>query len=349
LSRSPDRPDTTRRAAVGSKRRRWVGDALPPSRAAELGRGRAMKTAIVGTGAMGAVYAALLKKSGHEVWAIDPWREHLDAIASDGLRVSGASGSYVVDGFRVGRTPADAGPCDLWIVATKAADVDEVVREIAPLLRPDDVVMPFQNGLGAGERVTRHVPEAQVVIGIAEGFGSSIPEPGSVHHNGMRLIRIGEMGGGLTDRVQLIERLWRDAGFNVRAFADIDRMIWEKFVCNVSLSAPTAAFDVTVGELQANPETWAVAIGCMLEAYRLGEARGVEFSFADPVRYVTDFASTIPDASPSMRLDHLARRRSEIDVINGRVVELSREMGLAAPYNETLCAVVRAREAQFGE
>ena len=61
--------------------------------------------------------------------------------------------------------------------------------------------MPFQNGLGAGERVARQSPTSTIVIGIAEGFGSSIPEPGHVHHNGMRLIRIGEMRGGLTDRV----------------------------------------------------------------------------------------------------------------------------------------------------
>ena len=296
---------------------------------------------------MGAVYAALLKKCGHDVWAIDPWQEHLDAIASDGLRVSGASGSYVVDGFRVASRPGDAGPCDLWIIATKAADVDAVVGDIAPLLRPDDVVMPFQNGLGAGERVARHVSPDQIVIGIAEGFGSSIPEPGAVHHNGMRLIRIGEMSGGMTDRLLRIERLWRDAGFNVRAFADIDRMIWEKFLCNVTLSAPTATFDVTVGELMSNPEAWAVALNCMMEAYRLGTAKGVTFSFDDPVRYVTEFSATIPDASPSMRLDQLAGRRSEIDVINGMVVELSREIGLEAPYNETLCAVLRARESRF--
>lgn len=296
---------------------------------------------------MGSLYAALLQKAGHEVWAVDLWREHLDAIAREGLRVSGASGRYVVDGIRVGTTPADAGPCDLWIIATKAADVDDVAAGVAALLRPDDVVMAFQNGLGAGERVARHVPSDQVVIGIAEGFGSSIPEPGSVHHNGMRLIRIGEMGGGLTERVQRIERLWHEAGFNVRAFADIDRMIWEKFLCNVTLSAPTAAFDVTVGELMADPETWAVALGCTMEAYRLGLESGVTFSFDDPVRYVTEFAATIPDASPSMRLDHLAGRRSEIDVINGQVVERSRALGLAAPYNETLCAVVRAREARF--
>jgi 2-dehydropantoate 2-reductase len=141
--------------------------------------------------------------------------------------------------------------------------------------------------------------------------------------------------------------VWHDAGFNVRAFADIDRMVWEKFICNVTLSAPTAAFDVTVGDLMANPETWAVALGCTLEAHRLGISSGVEFSFDDPVAYVTEFAATIPDASPSMRLDHLARRRSEIDVINGQVVVRSHEIGLDAPYNQALCAVIRAREAHF--
>jgi 2-dehydropantoate 2-reductase len=184
-------------------------------------------------------------------------------------------------------------------------------------------------------------------VGIAEGFGASNPEPGRVHHEGMRLIRIGELRGGMSDRLRAIEQTWCDAGFNVRAFADVNLMIWEKFLCNVTLSAPCAAFDVTVGELMADPEAWSVALGCTLEAYRLGVAKGVLFTFDEPLRYVTDFAATIPKASPSMRHDHLARRPSEIDVINGQVVELSRDIGLEAPYNETLCAILRHRESLF--
>jgi 2-dehydropantoate 2-reductase len=250
-------------------------------------------------------------------------------------------------GIRGGSAPADAGPCDLWVVATKAADVEAVTAAVAPLLRPDDLVMAFQNGLGAGDRVARHVPKEQVVVGIAEGFGSSIPAPGHVHHEGMRLIRIGEHLGGLTERVQRLEGAWREAGFNVAAFGDIDRMVWEKFLCNVTLSAPTAAFDVTVGELQADPEAWAVALGCMREAHALAVLLGVELSFDDPARYVTEFAATIPDASPSMRLDHLARRPSEVDVINGAVVDLSRQHGRTAPYNQSLCAILRGRERRF--
>src|ERR1700722_11273260 len=194
-----------------------------------------MKIAIVGTGGMGSVYASHLGKAGHEVWAIDIWQEHLDAIAGSGLAVSRASGSFVVDSLRVGAPPANAGNCDVWVIATKAADVDAAAAAVAPLLRPDDVVMAFQNGLGAGERVARRVPAGHIIIGIAEGFGSFIPEPGRVHHEGMRLVRIGEMNGGLTERAQRMEQVWHDAGFNVKAFADVHRMVWEKFLCNVTL------------------------------------------------------------------------------------------------------------------
>jgi 2-dehydropantoate 2-reductase len=155
------------------------------------------------------------------------------------------------------------------------------------------------------------------------------------------------MQGGLSERVLRIEDIWRLAGFNVKAFTDVNLMIWEKFLCNVTLSAPCAAFDVTVGELMANSEAWTVALGCTMEAYRVGEAQGIRFNFEDPIRYVTEFAATIPHTNPSMRLDHLARRPSEIDVINGQVVDLSRQLGLPAPYNETLCAILRQRESAF--
>jgi 2-dehydropantoate 2-reductase len=219
-----------------------------------------MKVAVVGTGAMGSVYAGLLGRAGHEVWAIDKWQEHVGAIAASGLSVSGASGDYVVDTLHAGISPADAGACDVWVIATKAADVEVAAAAIAPLLEPDRVVMAFQNGLGAGDRVARHIPEDHILLGIAEGFGSSIPQPGHVHHEGMRMIRIGELRGGMTDRVRRIEQAWRDAGFNVTAYADVHLMIWEKFLCNVTLSAPCAAFDVTVGGLMSNPEAWGVAL-----------------------------------------------------------------------------------------
>ena len=117
-----------------------------------------MKIAIVGTGAMGSVYAGVLGRAGHEVWAIDTWQQHIDAIAGSGLAGGGSQRRLRRRGLHVGRVPADAGSCDVWVIATKAADVDAAAAAVAPLLRPGDMVMAFQNGLGAGERVPRADP-----------------------------------------------------------------------------------------------------------------------------------------------------------------------------------------------
>ena len=218
---------------------------------------------------------------------------------------------------------------------------------VASSMRPDSLVLTIQNGLGAGERIAAHMPTANVLLGVADGFGASLKGPGAAHHNAMKLIRLGEMDGGMTDRLIALESLWQAAGFNARAFPDITQLIWEKFVCNVTLSAPCTAFNVNIGGLMANDEAWQLALACAREAYQCGLAEGVNFSFEDIDRYVTDFATLMPDASPSMRLDHLAGRRSEIDAINGMVPVVGARHGIATPVNETLSALVRAIEARF--
>jgi 2-dehydropantoate 2-reductase len=106
-------------------------------------------------------------------------------------------------------------------------------------------------------------------------------------------------------------------------------------------------FNCTVGELMANPAWWEIATGCTREAYACGAAKQINFGFDDPVAYVTAFGANMPDARPSMLLDHMARRISEIDAINGMVPVLGRELGISTPYNDTLCAIVRRQEEAF--
>jgi 2-dehydropantoate 2-reductase len=301
-----------------------------------------MKIAVIGVGAMGSVYAGLLADAGHEVWAIDPWRAHLDAIENTGLRVEGASGERVVRGIRTAATPADLPPVELAIIATKASAVGEAARALAGHLNHDTLILTIQNGLGSSERIAEHMDTGNVILGVADGFGAAMKGPGHVHHNAMKLIRIGEIGGGHTRRLDALAALWRGAGFNVKAFGDINQLIWEKFLCNVTLSAPC-----TVGELMDNTDAWAVALGCMKEAHEIATRLGVAFGFDDPVAYVTAFGAQMPAARPSMLLDHMASRRSEIDAINGMVPVLGARHGVATPYNQTLSAIVRAREAAF--
>lgn len=306
-----------------------------------------MRIAIVGTGAMGSVYAALFAEGGHEVWAVDAWPEHVEAIRRHGLRLEGASGDRVVTGLHATTDLAEAGTCDLYVIATKAASVAAAARAVAPLLGPDSLVLTIQNGLGAVERAAAELPPSRLLLGVAEGFGASLRGPGHAHHNAMRLIRIGEPGGGLTPRLEALAALWREAGFEVRAFADIETLVWEKFVCNVAYSAPCAAFLCTIGEVRADPERRRVALGAAREAHAVGLARGIAFGFEDVDAHVDAFGARMPDARPSLLLDHLAGRRSEIDAINGMVPVLGAELGVPTPYNETLTAVVRARERDF--
>ena len=306
-----------------------------------------MKIAVVGAGAMGSVYAGLLASAGNEVWAIDTWREHIDAIRESGLRIEGASGERTVR-LHATTDASEPGPCDLVIIATKADGVASAAASIGPLLGDDTLVLTIQNGLGAAERICRHLPPDNVLLGVAGGFGASIRGPGHAHHNGMELIRLGELGGGITERLERIGGVWRDAGFNVRCFDDINQLVWEKFVCNVTYSGSCTVFECTIAGVQGNEHTWQVASNCAAEAYAAGVAKGVRFSFDDPVAHVREFGRKIPHSRPSMLQDYLAKRPSEIDAINGMVPVVAREVGTAAPYNEVVTAIVKAKERAIG-
>jgi 2-dehydropantoate 2-reductase len=151
----------------------------------------------------------------------------------------------------------------------------------------------------------------------------------------------------MTPRLNSIEQTWQQAGFNAKAFDDIHQLIWEKLLCNVTLSAPCTVYDCTVGELLANANHWATALACTKEAYACGLAEKIHFSFDDPIDYVTKFAEVVAKASPSMRLDHMARRASEIEFINGAIPPLGKKHNIQTPMNAKLSAEVRRMEGAF--
>ena len=296
---------------------------------------------------MGSVYAGLLAEAGNEVHVLDIWQEHIDTINEKGLRISGASGDRVVSGIVAHSSAQKIGDCDLVIIATKADGVEGAARAADALCGDDTLILTIQNGLGAGERIQAASSSPNILLGVAAGFGASMQGPGHAHHNKMQLIKVGEMSGGLTDRVEMVARVWQEAGFNVQANADINQLIWDKFVCNVTYSAPCTVFNNTIGELMSDPHAWGIAKRCAEEAFEAGCARGIRFTFEEIVPYVTAFGENMPDARPSMLLDHLDHRKSEIDAINGMVPVVAREVGTLAPYNEVVSEIIRSRELKF--
>ena len=306
-----------------------------------------MKVCVVGTGAMGSVYACFFAEAGHEVWAVDGWGAHVEAIRANGLRLEGASGNRSVTSIEAVGDVRLAGKCDLYVIATKAYHVEQAATAISSVADAEGEVITIQNGVGAADIAARMLGSDRVLIGVADGFGASVIEPGRVHHAAFNLIRVGAVGGGIPGRVERMVEIWAGAGFRAKAYCDIDQLIWEKLVCNVAFSGPCAVYGKTLGELMVEPAAWKTARGCAREAHAVGLAKGVTFSFDDPVEYATRFGLRMPGARPSMLLDHLARRRSEIDALNGTVVELGRKHGVATPNNELILAAVREIEESF--
>jgi 2-dehydropantoate 2-reductase len=305
------------------------------------------KVAIVGCGAMGSVYAALMVSAGHEVHAVTLWPDHAAAMAHDGLRVEGASGDRKVR-LHAGMSTDGIGPCNLVVIATKAFDVEAAARSALSLLGPDTVVQTIQNGLGSAERVAPIVGADRLAVGVVGGFGASLRGPGHVHHNGMEMVRFGAFAGLPRERLAASAAVWESAGFKVLLFDDLRRMVWEKLIMNVTFSGTCCLTGMTIGEVMGQEDAWRVARGCAEEAVAVARALGIRLEVGDPIEHIRGLGGRIGNARPSMLLDHLARRRSEIDVINGAIPREGAKVGVATPVNETVVALVKAREAGFG-
>jgi len=306
-----------------------------------------VKIAIVGTGAMGSVYAGLFASAGHEVWAIDRWSEHVQAMREKGLRVEGASGDRTVQ-VHATTEPRDAGPCDLVVLATKAMHVADAAASLKSLLKSETPVLSIQNGLGGPDTAASILGKDRVMVGVVGGFGASMRAPGHAHHNGWELVRLGEFGGPITPRLKKVEELWRGAGFRVKVFDDIDQLVWEKLLCNCAYSGPCAIAECTIVGVLNDPDLSRVSAACATEGFEVARRKNIRLGFDDPVAYVRDFGSKIPNARPSVLLDLLSRKKSEIEVINGSIPRVGAEMGLQAPANATLTALVLAKERQLG-
>jgi 2-dehydropantoate 2-reductase len=297
-----------------------------------------MRIAVVGAGAMGSVYAGLLAAARHEVWAVDVNVEHVDAIRARGLRVEGASGDRTVS-IPATTSPDDVGEVELVVIATKAMDAQQAARSARPLIGADTTVLTIQNGIGAADTVAEVTGEERLMVGVAGGFGASVVAPGHVHHHGFELLRLGEREGPVTARTKRIADAWRQAHFNVRTYDDIDQLLWEKLICNACFSGPCGVLEIH------NPPAWSIASRCAEEALQVARARGVPVDIEDCASYVREYGLAIAEARPSVLLDLLAGRPSEIDWINGAIPRQGHDVGVPAPTNQLITTLVLAKAA----
>jgi 2-dehydropantoate 2-reductase len=298
---------------------------------------------------MGCLFGGELAEHGLEVTLIDVWQEHVDAIGRDGLRIVGHRGDRSV-AVSATTDPGVCGAVDVVLVHCKAASTVAAVSAArdAGLFGGDTVAISFQNGLGNEETIAG-VIGADRVLGGVTAQGASIEGPGCIRSYADLPSQIGEMGGGVSERVSAIADAFSEHGLHTIASADIRRDIWQKLMVNVSVSAMSGITNLTIGDAVAIPELKALCYGAVAEAVPVARADGVALTHEES-RKTLDLiigpGGTGGNKS-SLCVDILNRRPTEVDVINGAVVARGVRFGIDTPINATLVALVKGIESHY--
>ncbi len=295
---------------------------------------RFRKIIVLGAGAVGSSYGALLSKE-NEVTLVGN-RAHVDAINSKGLLVEGdVKGRFSVRAATViGEIPLGS----LIILTTKAQDASRAVNEIKPLLKEDTVIFALQNGLKIKQVIRRSVgSRIEVVRGLVL-LAAEFLEPGKIRlWNGRTIVERTKTG-------EEIAAMLRQSGIEVTVTEDIENEEWSKFVTNCVINPLTAILRVRNHEIDAQ-SLKTIRHRIVEECTQVGNAEGISFKSglrADVDSKICGYANF-----SSMCQDVMKGKKTEIGFLNGKVVELAKKHGISTPVNETMVALIRFMEARM--
>ena len=293
---------------------------------------------------MGSVMGAQLKAGGNDVTLIDVAREALDAINSRGLIVQDKTGTQQTVPIRATDKPAEVGPVDLILVFVKCYHTEAAVRNAAPLMGPDTMVLSLQNGWGNGPRIGAIVGEEKLLLGVCY-HSATVLGPGHVLHAGKGMTFIGELNGSMTERLQSLAATFQKANIDVTATAHVLKEIWSKLALNVATLPTSATLRITAERLLDTPDMQQLMHGLLREVVAVAQAQKIPLDFNERWEAITGLLKKLaPNTKGSMLQDVENRRRTEIDVINGAIVEASRRFGIPTPYNDAMVWMVKALE-----
>ena len=300
-----------------------------------------MRIALIGCGAVGSLFAANLGTLDDvEVWAYDPWQEHVDAINAQGLRLSGAG--EVVGRVRAVSDPAALPPSDLGIVAVKSMHTWAAVAATAHAFERG-AVCSVQNGAGNEELIAEHVRE--VIRGTTFPAGHVI-EPGHVGWDTKGDTHIGpfEPSPAPMEKVERLADACTRAGMPTHALPDARGAQWRKLIFNAASNAIAALTGRTHGQV-AEPPTRELAWAVMAEGRAVADAQGITLDMSPEDLF--DHAARKDVAyghKPSMLQDVEARRATEIDFLNGAIVAFGDRHRVDTPLNRALTELIKGME-----
>ena len=304
-----------------------------------------MRIAVYGSGAVGGYFGGRLAEAGEEV-AFLARGAHLDAMRRDGLHVSSIAGDFSVHPAPVFDDPAAVGAVDVVLVAVKAWQLPEAAVAMRPLVGPDTVVVPLENGVEAPALLS----EALGARSVAGGFCrilAWVESPGHIKHAGVDpFIAFGELDGARSHRLEALRAAFaRARGVRAEIPPDIRAAMWDKFLFIAAWSGVGSLTRVPIGVLRAIPETRALLRGALGEICGVAAAHGIALAPASADRVLAYFDTLPPEATTSMQRDVVAGRPSELEAQVGAVVRLGESAGADVALHRTIHAALLPLES----
>ena len=300
-----------------------------------------MKICVVGCGAVGSIFAAHLAKAGEaEVWAYDVWKDHVDAINANGLRISGAADFTAR--LRATSDPQQLPRCDYGIVATKAIHTKAAIAQAARAFDENSAVCSVQNGVGNEELIAAHVK--LVVRGTTFPAGHPIA-PGHIGYDikGDTWIGPFEPTNTPMPRVEELAGLLTRSGMNTIPLKDARGAQWTKLIFNASTNPVGALTLLHHGGATRFPPTGQLFNDLIAEGESVAKKLGIELH-GDPRALVQKGANAPGKHKASMLQDVLAKRQTEVDFMNGAIAHWGEKTGVPTPLNKMLWALIKGLE-----
>ncbi len=301
-----------------------------------------MKIAVIGAGALGTLLGGLLADAGEDVHLLHHRESYVDAVNDEGVRIERDGRSRVVE-VPATTDAADVGPADLGLVLVRSYQTREALAEHAACISPETRLLTFQNGLTNYEVLGSVVGEERALAGLTYQ-GADLQAPGVVRHTNAGETILGGPDGAFAERVR---DTFEAAGIEVEVVEDPRAHVWDKQLVSIAFKPLAALTRLHNGPMVHDEALRELMEHLVAEAQAVAEARGIELFTEDPVAKVRRIGEANPDHRSSMLQDVAAGRKTEIDEVNGAVVEYGREAGIPTPYNAALTALVSGLERSY--
>ena len=309
-----------------------------------------MHIVLVGPGALGCLLSSRLTRGNesefHRFTLLDHNTGRAQALADSGIRCCYRDHEELAR-IGVSSSPTDTGVADVVILCVKSYDLTGCLRFCTPLLGPETLIIFMQNGVAHLE--VKVPPQQGIPAYGTTTEGANLVGPGQVKHAGKGLTQFGfleEVDSHARHQLALITELFNGSGLKARMVDDILSRLWTKLMVNTGINGLTATLGCTNGELLTLPGVAGRMERLVAEAMKIAKRCGI-YVPEDSLAITREVCEKTSANISSMLQDVRAKRRTEIDAINGAVAATGRRLGLAAPENEALVDEVKALEQRY--